>query len=239
MCRSCALHINCPAGAKLFLPWLVSSDLRRSCTLRRNWPAGAKFSGRCFGVISFLLQLRSTQKLNTTQRLSFRHLGIYSFWIQIELYLGVKIPRDSFLGIPLRFRWCLRTISFWRQLGYSLGFSCRHLGTNSVWRPLGLPLGFAIPGDSLSGVPPCFPPLGFTLIVCLQGTTFSPVGVSYSSPFLGDSISTTSLPCPGALIPQSILILQACDNINNRYNYVSHLQCSTNPSVLSHSVLDT
>ena len=38
--------------------WLVSSDLRRSCTVGRTYPAGAKFSGRRFGVISFLLQLR-------------------------------------------------------------------------------------------------------------------------------------------------------------------------------------
>ena len=55
-------------------------------------------------------------------------------------------------------------------------FSRGHLVTNFVWRPLGSPLGFAIPGDSFSGIPPCFPPLGFTLIVLSWGTIFSPVG---------------------------------------------------------------
>ena len=55
-------------------------------------------------------------------------------------------------------------------------FSCGRLGNNSVWRPFGLLLGFAIPGDSFSGIPPCSPPLGLTLIVRSQGTKFPPVG---------------------------------------------------------------
>ena len=71
-------------------------------------------------------------------------------------------------------------------LGSSLEFSCGRLGTNSVWRPFGSPLGFAIPGDSFSGIPPCFPPLGFTLIVRSQGTTFSPVGGLLFFYFLGE-----------------------------------------------------
>ena len=46
---------------------------------------------------------------------------------------------------------------------YLLEFSRERLGTNSVWRLFGLPLGFAIPGDSFSGIPPCFPPVGVYL----------------------------------------------------------------------------
>ena len=97
-----------------------------------------------------------------------------SFWRQLGLYLGVKIPRDSFLGIPLRFRCCLGINSFWHQLGSSLEFSRGHLGTNYVWRQLGSHLGLTIPGDYFSGIPPCFPLLGFTLIVCSWESTFPP-----------------------------------------------------------------
>ena len=107
--------------------------------------------------------------------------------------MGVKIPVDSFSGIPLRFCWCLRINSFWFPLGSLLEFSCGHLGTNSVWRPLGSPLEFVIPRDSFSGIPPCFPPLGFNLIVRSRGTTFSPVRVSYSYPFLGNSICLSNV----------------------------------------------
>ena len=88
----------------------------------------------------------------------------------------MKIPGDSFSGIPPHFLWCLGINSFWRQLGSSLKFSLRHLGINSVWRQLRSPLRFASPGDSFSGIPLCFPPLGFTLLIRSQGTTFSPVG---------------------------------------------------------------
>ena len=99
--------------------------------------------------------------------------------------MGVKIKGDYFSGVPLCFRWCLGITSFLRPLRYSLEFSRRRLGTNSVWRSFGSPLVFAIPGDSFSGIPPCFPPLGFTLIVRSRVTTFSPVGVFLFFSFLG------------------------------------------------------
>ena len=102
--------------------------------------------------------------------------------------MGVKIPGDSFSGIPLCFCWCLGITSFWRPLGSSLEFSCGRLGTNSVWRPFGSTLGFVTPRYFFSGIPPCFPPLEFTLIVCLRGTTFPPLGVYCYSPFLGNYI---------------------------------------------------
>ena len=108
------------------------------------------------------------------------------FWCPLGLYLGVKNPRDSFSGIPLCFRWCLGITSFWRPLGSSLESSRRRLGNNSVWRPFRSPLGFAIPWDSFSGIPPCFPPLGFTLIFRSRGTTFFPVGGFLFFSFLGE-----------------------------------------------------
>ena len=70
-------------------------------------------------------------------------------------------------------------------VGSSLEFFGGHLGTNSVWRQIGSPLGFAIPRDSFSGIPPFFPPLGFTLLICLWGHTFSPVGGLLFFSFLG------------------------------------------------------
>ena len=75
--------------------------------------------------------------------------------------------------------------SFWCQLGSLSEFSHYHLGINSVWRQLGSPLGFAIPGDSLSGITPCFLLLGFTLLICSGGTTFSPIGGLLFFSFLG------------------------------------------------------
>ena len=87
-------------------------------------------------------------------------LEFISFWRQLGSYLGVKIPGDSFLGIPPCFFWYLGINSFWRQLGSLLEFSCGNLGINSVWHQLGSPMGFSIPGDSFSGIPPCFPPVG-------------------------------------------------------------------------------
>ena len=108
------------------------------------------------------------------------------FWRHLRLYLGVKIPGDSFLGIPLCFRWCLGINSLKRQLGSLLEFSRGHLGTNSFWRQLESPLGFVIPGDSFSGIPPGFPLLEFTMIVNLWGTTFSPVGGLLLFSFLGE-----------------------------------------------------
>ena len=110
------------------------------------------------------------------------------FWRQLGRPLGMKIPRDSLSGIPLHFCWRLRINCFWRQLGSLLELSRLHLGINSVWRQFGSPLGFAIPGDSFSGIPPCFPPFGFTLLICSCGTTFSPLGVYYSSPLLENYI---------------------------------------------------
>ena len=98
----------------------------------------------------------------------------------------MKIPGYSLSVIPLLFLWCLVINSFWRQLGSLLEFSRWHLRINYVWRQLGSPLGFAIPGYSFSEIPPCFPPLGFTLLICLWGTTFSPVRGLLSFSFLGE-----------------------------------------------------
>ena len=109
-----------------------------------------------------------------------------SFWRQLRSPLGMKILGDSLSGIPFCFRWRLGINSFWRQLGSSLELSRWHLGFNFVWRLLGSPLGFAIPGDSFSGISPCFPLLGFTLLICSWGTTFSPVGGLLFFSFLGE-----------------------------------------------------
>ena len=43
-----------------------------------------------------------------------------------------------------------------------------------------------IPGDSLLGIPICFPPLGFTLLICSCGTTYFPVRYLLYFSFLGE-----------------------------------------------------
>ena len=78
----------------------VGLVLLRSCTLRRNCPAGAKFSSRRFGVISFLRQLGSMQKIYTTQKSCFRQLGICLLWAPARIVLRSENPcrfhlRDS------------------------------------------------------------------------------------------------------------------------------------------------
>ena len=71
-------------------------------------------------------------------------------------------------------------------------------GTSELFlllRQLGSPLGFAIPGDSFSEIPPCFPPSGFILLICSWGTTFTLLGVYYYSPFLGNYINHKITDC--------------------------------------------
>ena len=97
----------------------------------------------------------------------------------------MKILGDSFSGIPLCFCWRLVINSFWRKLKSQLELSRWHLRVNTVWRQLGSPLGFAVPRDSVSGITPCFPMLGFTLLICSWGTKFSPVGGLLFFYFLG------------------------------------------------------
>ena len=202
---SVLLAQNYPAGTSELSPLGANSDLRINFTLRRNFRAGLKFwiyveivyyveifplaqnspvgASEWFPFFADLdlhrnFTLRKSCPSGTTE-------FIYS-WRPLGSSLGVKIPRDSFSGVPLRFRWRLRINSFWRQIGSSLEFSCGNLGINSVWRQLKSPLGFAIPRDSFSGITPWFPPLGFTLLVCSWGTTFSPVGGLLVFSFLGE-----------------------------------------------------
>ena len=71
-------------------------------------------------------------------------------------------------------------------LGFLLEFPRGRLGTNSFWRPFGSILLFAIPRDSFSGIPPCFPLLSFTLIVLFARNSVFPVGGSLFFSFLGE-----------------------------------------------------
>ena len=98
----------------------------------------------------------------------------------------MKIPGDWLSGIPLCFRWHLGINSFWRQLISLLELSCCHLRINSFWRQLGSPSGFAIPRYSFLGIPPCFPPLGLTMLIRSWGTTYFPVGILLYFCFLGE-----------------------------------------------------
>ena len=52
-----------------------------------------------------------------------------------------------------------------------------------------------------------------------------PVAIRWKMKLLSVKFSsyTTYLPCTGALIPQSIIILKYFDNIDNNYNDAAHL----------------
>ena len=82
--------------------------------------------------------------------------------------------------------WHLDINSFWCQLGLSLELSCWNFGINSVWRQLVSPLGFLIPGDSFLGIPHCFPPFGFNLIIPSCGTKYFPVENLLYFSFIGE-----------------------------------------------------
>ena len=141
---------------------------------------GAKFSRWHLGINSFWSQLRSLLELSRW------HLGITSFWHQLISSLVLEIPGDSLSGIPLCFLCHLGINSFWRQLGYLLELSRWHLGINSFWRQLGSSLGLGILGYSFSGIPICFPPLEFHLIIRLWETKYFPVGFLVCFYFLGE-----------------------------------------------------
>ena len=198
---------NYPAGTKELFPLGANLDLLRNCTLHRIFFAGVKFriyvhnvhyveiiplaqNSPAVALELFLFCANSDLRRNFTPRKNCPSgtSEFISFLRQLGSSLGVKIPRDSFSGIPFRFCWCLGIHSFWRQLGSSLEFSHGHLGINSVWRQLGLPLVFAIPGYFFSlgfllGLPPwgfiaysfmgdyIFSRLGFTILLLYWGTT--------------------------------------------------------------------
>ena len=81
----------------------------------------------------------------------------------------MKLKGDSLWGFLFTFSGTSELL----PLGSLLEFPCGRLGTNFVWRSFGSLLGFAIPGDSFSRIPPCFPPLGFTLIVSFARNSIS------------------------------------------------------------------
>ena len=101
---------NYPAGTSELFPLGANSDLRRNFTLSINFPAGVK-SQIYVEIIHYVkIVLQAPRNLSL-------------FWSHLGSYLGVKIPGDSFSGIPLRFRWCLGINSFWSQIGSLLEFS--------------------------------------------------------------------------------------------------------------------
>ena len=108
-----------------------------------------------------------------------------------RIVLGRETQRGSLWG----FLFVFAGTSELFQLGSLLEFPRWRLGTIFVWCLFGSFLGYVIPGDSFSGIPPCFSPLGFTLVVRLLGTPFPPLGVYCSSPVLGNYINHQMMDC--------------------------------------------
>ena len=179
----------CKEKICFFVPWYT---LPRAQNLKPIFELQTPLARKSPAGTSELIPFGANSDLhrNCTQRRNFP-AGISEFtyfWRQLGSPLGMKIPGDSLSEIPLCFCCRLGINSFWRQHGYLLEFFCLHLIINSVWRQLRCPLVFLTPGDSFLGIPPCFPLLGFTQLICSCGTTFPPLGVYYSSPFLGNHI---------------------------------------------------
>ena len=86
-------------------------------------------------------------------------MNLFPFGAHSDRTWAYNLNGDSFRGFPFSFAGTVDLL----QLGFLLEFSCGRLGTNSFCRPFGSLFLFAIRGDSFSGIPPCFPPLGVYL----------------------------------------------------------------------------
>ena len=115
-----------------------------------------------------------------------RALEWFPFCANLDLRRNCTLHRNYPSGTS-------ESISFRRQLGSYLGVKI------PGYFFLGIPLCFFW-CLGINWIPPCFPPLGFTLIVCSRGTTFSP---RWGFPILLLSWGTPLSPpvYPGMFIP--------------------------------------
>ena len=103
-------------------------------------------------------------------------LELLPFGANLELPWGWKSPEIPSQGLFFAFAGASELIPF--GANSDLRWNCP-TGTSepdSVWNQLGSLLGFAITGDSFSGISPCFPPLGFTLLIFLWNYIFPSSG---------------------------------------------------------------
>ena len=112
--------------------------------------------------------------------------NLFPFGASLDCTWEWKSPEIPSRGFLFAFAGVLGLIPFGASLDLRWNFPA---GTSELI-PFGASLDilweFAIPGDSFSRIPPCFPLLGFTLIIHLRGTTFSPVGGLLFFSFLGE-----------------------------------------------------
>ena len=117
-----------------------------------------------------------------------------------------------------------------------LEFTRSRLGTNSFWHLFGLLLLFAIPWDYFSGIPPCFTPLGFNLIISFSRNSLFPNSgftvllLSWGTPY-NDEISDLigGYKSDDSYIEgEDEVTVLFCDEIKNnkedKYNYVRILK---------------
>ena len=143
-------------------------------------PLARKLSCWHLGINSFWRQLRYSLEFSRW------HLRIEYFWQQLGSFLGLEIPRDSFLGIPRCFSCHLGINSFWRKLVTLFEFFPCQLGINYFWSQLRSPMGLGIPRNSFLEISLCSSLLGFTMLIRWWRTTCFPVGVLLHLSFLGE-----------------------------------------------------
>ena len=164
--------------------WLISSDLRRSCMVRQLIPLEQISLSDASEWFPFCSNL--DLRRNPTVHKKFLQPLFISFWRPLWLYLVVLFKWGFLSGIPLCFRWYRGLTS----AGILIGISRGRLGTNSFCSLFGSLLLFAIRGDSFSGVPPCFPPLGVYLNSSFARNSvfprrgFTVLLLSWGTPFL-------------------------------------------------------
>ena len=162
--------------------WLVSSDLRRICTVHQLIPLEQIYLADALEWFHFCSN--SALRRNRTLHKTFLHTLTkwFPFGARSDRTWAENSNGDSPWESPFAFTGTAELL----LLGFLLDFPCGRLGTNSFWRPFGSLLLFAIPGDFFSGIPPCFPLLGFTLIVLFARNSVSPVGGLLFFSFFGE-----------------------------------------------------
>ena len=139
--------------------WLISSDLRRSCTVRQLIPLEKISLADASEWFPFCSD--SDLRRNHTVHKKFLQAlrNLFPFGAHSDRTWVYNLNGDSFRGSPFAFAGTTDLL----PLGFLLEFSRGCLGTNYFCCPFGSLLLFAIRGDSFSGIPPCFPPLGVYL----------------------------------------------------------------------------
>ena len=139
--------------------WLISLDLRRSCTVRQLIPLEQIYLADTSEWFPFCSDSDLRRNPNVHKKFLQALRNLFPFGAHSDRTWAYNLNGDSFRGFPF----ALAGTADLLTLVFLLEFSRGRLGTNSFCCPFGSLSLFVICGDSFSGIPPFFPPLGVYL----------------------------------------------------------------------------